>query len=104
MAVAIVVGCYSAPVPINVAAPTVDRLTTSNVSPAELEAGRAIYVSTEKCAHCHRPKPVFLHSKKDWAYRIMPQMGKKAELTHEEYDSVLAYIEAASTVQPSAAK
>jgi hypothetical protein len=101
---AIVVGCYTAQLPLSVIAPPVDRLTESSASPSDLEAGREIYVSAKKCAHCHLPKPVFSFSKKEWAYAIMPKMGKKAELTHVEYDEVLAYVEAASSVQPAKTK
>lgn len=104
LAMAIVAGCYSAPLPVTVLAPPVEQLTNSSASPADLEAGRETYLSAKKCAHCHAPKPVFSHSKKDWAYAIMPKMGKKAELTRQEYDDVLAYVEAASTVQPAKAK
>ena len=103
-ALAVMVGCYSAPLPITTIAPPVERLTTSNASPADLEAGREIYLSSNKCAHCHKPKPIFSFAKKEWAYAIFPKMSKKAELSHEEYEQVLAYVEAASSVLPPQTK
>jgi mono/diheme cytochrome c family protein len=100
IAIAIAVGCYAAPLPLTVLVPPVDRLPDSSASVADLEAGRDIYLSSKKCARCHTPKAVYSYSKKEWAYAVMPRMGKKAELTHTEYDEVLAYVEAASSVQP----
>ncbi len=102
--VGVVVGCYSAPLSVNVLAPPVDRLNNSNASLADLEAGREIYLSSKKCAHCHAPKPVYAFARKEWGYAIIPKMSKKAELTREETDQVLAYVEAASTVSPPKTK
>jgi mono/diheme cytochrome c family protein len=101
--ITIVVGCYTAPLTVTALAPPVAMLDSS-ASREDLEAGRQIYLSAKKCARCHAPKPVFSHSKKEWAYAVMPKMGKKAELTHEEYEEVLAYVEAASSVQPPKSK
>ena len=83
-------------VPVEQAAPMLSPPTGSGVTAASLDAGRAIYVSEAKCAHCHSPKPVYEHSADEWAKNILPRMGKKAKLSPDEYDSVLAYVSAGS--------
>src|SRR5262249_51961354 len=85
-------------VPVEQAAPVLAPPTGSSVAAASLEAGRAIYVSAAKCAHCHSPKPVYEHTADEWAKNILPRMGKSAKLTPDEYDSVLAYVTAGSQV------
>lgn len=77
-------------VPVEVAAP---RPQAADVAQApRLASGRAIYVAADKCASCHRPKPVYEYSAFVWSEKIMPRMGKKAKLTQTEYDDVLAYV------------
>ncbi len=77
-------------VPVDEAAP---RPQVSDATwGARLEAGRAIYVSPDKCASCHSPKPVYSHGRQEWSEKILPRMAKKAGLTPPEYADVLAYV------------
>ena len=86
----VVVGCRH--VALEDAAPYVVPTAGSRVSAESVESGRAVYVSETKCAHCHSPKPVYDHTPQEWAKNILPRMGKKAKLSQEEYDDVLAYV------------
>jgi mono/diheme cytochrome c family protein len=72
----------------------------SRASEEDLEAGRAIYVSKEKCARCHSPKPVYNYSAKDWKKAILPVMATKAKLRPEEYEVLAEYVAAGSHAKP----
>jgi hypothetical protein len=90
-------------VPVDKAAPVLSPSPGSAVTAEQLKAGREIYVSAAKCAHCHSPKPVYEHSADEWARNILPKMAKNSKLSPDEYQSVLAYVTAGSQVQPEKA-
>lgn len=81
-------GCMS--IPADVAAPR--PVAATDGSDFQVQKGREIYVSFFKCAMCHRPKPVYDYSPDTWQNDILPRMAKKARLSPEEYDAVLAYV------------
>jgi hypothetical protein len=83
-------GCRT--VPVELAAPEVRRLDAPVARLGELETGRVIYTSHQKCARCHRPKPVTDHTAADWSETILPRMAKKAKLSDLETRYVLNYI------------
>jgi hypothetical protein len=93
------IGCRS--VPVEVAAPTIDRLAIPAVRLARAEAGRAIYTSAQKCARCHKPKPVSDYTADDWSNSILPRMSKKAKLNDAERRDVFEYVLAATGVPRS---
>ncbi|MBV8232288.1 MAG: cytochrome c [Planctomycetaceae bacterium] len=88
------IGCRS--VPVEVAAPTTDRLAVAPERVARVEAGRAIYTGPQKCARCHKPKPVSKYTADEWSNSILPRMSRKAKLTDVERQDVLNNILAAS--------
>jgi mono/diheme cytochrome c family protein len=88
------IGCRS--VPVEVAAPTTDKLAIPPGQLARVEAGRAIYTGTQKCARCHKPKPVSDHTADEWSNSILPRMSRKAKLTDVERQDVLEYVLAAN--------
>ncbi len=90
LVMALFVGCRT--VPIELAAPEVDRLNAPIARVKELEAGRALYTSRQKCARCHRPKTVTEFTAAEWTDKILPRMAKKAKLTDLERQYVLQYI------------
>ncbi len=90
LAMALVTGCRT--VPIELAAPEVERLNAPVARVKELEAGRVLYTSRQKCARCHRPKTVTEFTAAAWADKILPRMAKKAKLTDIERQYVLQYI------------
>lgn len=94
LAVAAPLGCRQ--VPVEQAAPPVAALPGSGVAVERLEAGRAIYVSESRCARCHSAKPVGEYAASAWERDILPGMAKKAKLTDEEYENVLAYVTVAA--------
>ncbi len=90
------VGCHT--VSVEQLAPPVDQITVDPSNVGQYQRGREIYVS--RCAKCHAVKPVNAFAAQDWAGRIMPKMAKKAKLTPEEKETVLAYVLAARESQP----
>jgi hypothetical protein len=88
------IGCRS--VPVEVAAPTTDKLAIPPGRLARVEAGRAIYTGAQKCARCHKPKPVSDYSFDEWSSSILPRMSKRAKLTDAQRQDVLDYVLAAS--------
>jgi mono/diheme cytochrome c family protein len=98
IALAVTLGCRQ--VPVETAAPRTERIGAAQDQIARLEAGRSIYTDREKCARCHKPKPVADHNAEEWANSILPKMARKAKLSSSEYDEVLAYVLAARTVSP----
>ncbi|HKI20683.1 MAG TPA: hypothetical protein VKA15_22525 [Isosphaeraceae bacterium] len=91
-----ILGCRT--VPVEVAAPEVERLHAPVARVGELETGRVIYTSRQKCAHCHRPKPVTDHTAAEWSETILPRMAKKAKLSDLERQYVLNYILTARSI------
>ena len=87
-------------VPREVAAPVLMPEPGSRFTEEDLEAGRAIYVSKEKCARCHSPKPVYNYSAKDWKKAILPVMADMTKLKPEEYEALAAYVTAGSNAKP----
>jgi hypothetical protein len=87
-------------VPLEIAAPVVTPEPDSRGSEEDLEAGRAIYISKEKCARCHSPKPVYNYSAKDWKKTILPVMADMTKLKPEEYEVLAAYVTAGSHARP----
>jgi hypothetical protein len=87
-------------VPVDVAAPVIPAAAVEGNQPGRVDAGRSIYVSPTKCARCHSPKPVWEYSAEAWTQDILPRMARKARLTPEEQDGLLAYVLAASKVRP----
>jgi len=85
------IGCRTASV--DQLAPPVNRIAVDPASVSAYQEGREIYVS--RCAKCHGVKSVRAFAAEDWASRIMPAEAKKAKLTPEEKQSVLAYVLAA---------
>ena len=90
------IGCTQ--MPIDKAAPMLSPTPESGVPAAKLEAGREVYVSRQKCAGCHGPKPVFEYTAEQWSKKILPEMGKKAKLNSDDYAVVLAYVTAGAKV------
>jgi mono/diheme cytochrome c family protein len=81
-------------VPLEIAAPVLTPDPDSRFSEEDLAAGREIYVSKEKCARCHSPKPISNYTAKDWKKAILPVMGDMAKLRPEEYEDLVAYVTA----------
>ena len=92
----VIVGCRT--VSVDQLAPPVDRIAVDPTNVAQYQRGREIYVG--RCAKCHAVKPVNAYAAEDWASRIMPKMAKKAKLTPEEKETVLAYVLAAREAAP----
>ena len=88
-------------VPVDQAAPVLVPSAGSSATAERLDAGRAVYIGETKCARCHNPKPVYEYTAKDWSGSILPRMAKKAKLTPDEYESVLAYVTAGSQMRPA---
>jgi mono/diheme cytochrome c family protein len=86
-------------VPVDQLAPLVGQIAVDPANVPEYEIGRAIYVT--RCAKCHGVKPVNAYAAQDWASRIMPKMARKAKLTPEERETVLAYVLAARETRPA---
>ena len=99
LTLAITISCSQ--MPVETAAPVLSPEPGSKVSQEDLAAGRAIYVSKEKCAHCHNPKPVNSYTAKDWKKAILPVMADKAKLKPEEYELLAAYVTAGSRAKAS---
>jgi cytochrome c5 len=91
-----IVGCRT--VSVDHLAPPVDQIVVDPSNVAQYQRGREIYVG--RCAKCHAVKPVNAYAAEDWASRIMPKMAKKAKLTPEEKETVLAYVLAARESAP----
>lgn len=89
-------GCRT--VPLELAAPEVAHLNAPVARVGELETGRLIYISRQKCAHCHRPKPVTEHTAAEWTETIMPREAKRAKLSDIEQQYVLNYILTARSI------
>jgi hypothetical protein len=87
---ATIVGCRT--MPVELAAPEVPRLNAPVARVGELETGRVIYTSRQKCARCHWPKPVTDHTAAEWSETILPRMAKRAKLSDLERKYVLQYI------------
>lgn len=87
--------------PTEIAAPLPQAADPADLH--ELERGRAIYVSSRKCARCHSPKPVYDFSPSAWREDILPRMARKARLSQAEYSDALAYV-TSSTAQTRAAR
>jgi mono/diheme cytochrome c family protein len=90
-------GCHSFPylvglksVPVEQAAPAISRLDLSGARAARLEEGREIYLG--QCARCHKPMPIQEFAVDNWTREIIPSMSKKAKLTPDETNSLMAYI------------
>jgi len=83
---------------VELAAPEVARLNAPIARVGELETGRLLYTSRQKCARCHRPKPVTEHTAAEWTETIMPREAKRAKLTDVERQYVLNYILAARSI------
>ncbi len=81
--------------PVEVAAPTVERMAAEPGRVRPLETGRTIYTSVHKCARCHRPKSIVAHTPTEWRDDILPRMVKKAGLTDLEREYLTAYVMAA---------
>jgi hypothetical protein len=94
---AVAFGCRF--VPIEERAPRLTPPPGSSVTAERLNSGRTIYLSENKCASCHNPKSVREYTAEEWEKNILPRMGKKAKLTPDEYDSVLAYVAIGSQTQ-----
>jgi hypothetical protein len=86
-------GCRS--LPVDVAAPTVERLEVPRSRVAQLETGRTIYTSVHKCARCHSPKSVVNHTPTEWTEHILPKESQRAKLSGLELDYLTAYVLAA---------
>jgi hypothetical protein len=86
-------GCRS--IPVDVAAPRVERLEVPVRQVAPLETGRAIYTSVHKCARCHNPKSVTDYTPTQWTENILPRMSQKAKLSQLEREYLTAYVLAA---------
>jgi mono/diheme cytochrome c family protein len=93
---ATILGCRA--VPVELAAPEVQRLNAPIARVGELETGRVIYTSRQKCARCHQPKRVTDHTAADWSETILPRMAKKAKLSDLERQYVLNYILTARSI------
>jgi hypothetical protein len=89
-------GCGT--VPVELAAPGVERLHAPIARVGELETGRVIYTSRQKCARCHSPKPVTDHTAAEWSETILPRMAKRAKLSDLERQYVLNYIITARSI------
>ena len=89
-------GCTQ--MPIDKAAPMLSPTPESGVPAAKLEAGREVYVSRQKCAACHGPKPVFEYTAEQWTKKILPDMATKAKLNSNDYAVVQAYVTAGAKV------
>ncbi len=89
-----VAGLGCAQMPIDRAAPLLTPTAESGVPAAKLEAGREVYISRQKCAACHVPKPVFEYTAEQWTQRILPDMATKAKLNSNDYAVVQAYVAA----------
>ncbi|HLW64293.1 MAG TPA: cytochrome c [Gemmataceae bacterium] len=87
-------------IPLEMAAPMLTPAPESRATEEDLAAGREIYISKEKCARCHNPKPVYNYSAKDWKKSILPVMGQLAKLKPEEYEDLALYVTAGSTSRP----
>ena len=83
-------GCRS--VPVEQAAPLTERLGVPADQVAHIEAGRAIYTDSGKCARCHRPKPIQDHSAQEWTESILPRMARKAKLSTDEKQNLREYV------------
>jgi hypothetical protein len=92
-------GCRS--LPVEIAAPTVERLEVPLSKVAQLETGRTIYTSARKCARCHNPKSVVDHTPTEWTERILPKMAQKAKLSDLEREYLTAYVLAACEARRS---
>ena len=90
LAVFIPVACQQ--MPIDQAAPKLTPTPESGIPAMKLDAGREVYVSRQKCAGCHSPKPVFEYTAERWTNKILPGMGLKAKLNPDDYAAVLAYV------------
>jgi len=93
-AIAIALGCRG--VSIDDVAPVLKPAPGADVTAERLAAGRSIYISETKCAGCHNPKQVHAHTADEWSTVILPRMAKKAKLSSDEYENVLAYVTAGS--------
>ena len=98
--VAAFVGCRSMPymvglkrVPLEQAAPLVSQAGINDAHSDRLNVGREIYVG--KCTNCHKAIPVYEYSIEEWSNDIIPRMSKKAKLTPEETENLVAYIRTA---------
>ena len=99
-AVCVVLGCQALPffgdlnaVPVDVAAPPVERLNPSRDQANRLEEGRAIYLTN--CTKCHKAKAINAYTAEKWTSSILPKMTKKAKLSDQESDLLRAYVLAA---------
>ena len=61
----------------------------AGIPAADLERGRAIYVT--QCAQCHRPEPVDRYSEAQWK-RTLPWMKGLAALSAEEAADLEKYV------------
>ena len=91
-----ILGCRT--VSVELAAPEVARLNAPVARTGELETGRLIYTGRQKCARCHRPKPVTGHTAAEWTETILPREAKRAKLTDVERQYVLSYILTARSI------
>ena len=92
----VVFGCKQ--VPVEQAAPMLTSAAGSPVSADQLAAGRAVYVSAEKCARCHAPKPVADYSADKWVTSILPRMAPNCKLSDDDRAAVLAYVTAGAAM------
>jgi len=104
----LLLGCQSLPflgdsqgVPVQVAAPPVERLSAPREQAARLETGRAIYLSS--CTKCHQAKAIYAYTAENWSGKIIPKMAKKAQLQPEETEMLRAYVLAARAGSVAAA-
>jgi hypothetical protein len=84
--------------PVNQPPPPVSQLgPPDEIFASQWEAGRTIYV--DKCASCHKPKPIQDFFIEDWNDKIIPRMSLKAKLTSKETQSLTEYVMAVKRLQ-----
>lgn len=77
-------------------APPVALLDTA--SPELCEEGRQIF--TTNCTECHGLRDVHYRTLTEWRAEILPAMAKKAKISPQQEEAVLAYIAAALETPP----
>jgi mono/diheme cytochrome c family protein len=86
------------PDPVTLAAPPVSQLGSPDLAhTSQWDAGRVIYVG--QCVQCHKPKPIQDFAIDKWKADILPVMSARAKLSHEQTESLNAYIMAVKRFQ-----
>lgn len=76
--------------------PDADRAAASGQSLLTLQEGRRLYAIS--CSGCHRLYQPEEHTLEIWK-EVMPTMTKKAKLTSDQTNKVIAYIDAMTVVR-----